>query len=274
MRSARRSQEERKSKRVGVGADALDDLTAWRDARQAQRRRLRRSSATTPSRSTRRSTAVRHLDDGRVAVMLRESPFYAESGGQISDHGEIVGDGWRVDVDEVKKVEGRPAAIGQAHRRRSRSAARPRACRAIGGATPSAITRRRTCCTRRCARCWARACIRRARSSRPTACASTSRTTAPSTRSDSAEIEAIVNREIWRSTGRDDARDAVPGSACRGRDGAVRREVRRRRARRDDSRLLDGAVRRHARAQHGARSACSRSSPRPASRRACAASRR
>jgi alanyl-tRNA synthetase len=47
-----------------------------------------------------------------VAVLLRESPFYAESGGQVSDRGEIVGDGWRVDVDEVRKVEGRTAAVG------------------------------------------------------------------------------------------------------------------------------------------------------------------
>ncbi len=57
-------------------------------------------------------TAVRHLPDGRLAVMLRESPFYAESGGQISDTGEIVGDGWRVAVDEIRKIEGRTAAIG------------------------------------------------------------------------------------------------------------------------------------------------------------------
>ncbi len=55
-------------------------------------------------------TALRRLDDGRVAVMLRESPFYAESGGQVSDRGEIEGDGWRLDVDDVRKVEGRPAA--------------------------------------------------------------------------------------------------------------------------------------------------------------------
>jgi alanyl-tRNA synthetase len=57
-------------------------------------------------------TAVRRLDDGRVAVLLRETPFYAESGGQVSDHGEIVGDDWRVDVVEVKKIDGRTAAIG------------------------------------------------------------------------------------------------------------------------------------------------------------------
>jgi len=57
--------------------------------------------------------AKRDLADGRVAVMLRETPFYAESGGQISDRGEIQGEGWRVDVDEVRKVDGRTAALGK-----------------------------------------------------------------------------------------------------------------------------------------------------------------
>jgi alanyl-tRNA synthetase len=53
------------------------------------------------------------LPEGRVGVLLRESPFYAESGGQISDRGEVVGDGWRVDVEDVKKVSGRPVAVGK-----------------------------------------------------------------------------------------------------------------------------------------------------------------
>ncbi|MFN2638195.1 MAG: alanine--tRNA ligase, partial [Gemmatimonadaceae bacterium] len=57
--------------------------------------------------------AKRDLPDGRAAVILRETPFYAESGGQISDRGEILGEGWRVDVDEVRKVDGRIAAIGK-----------------------------------------------------------------------------------------------------------------------------------------------------------------
>jgi alanyl-tRNA synthetase len=58
-------------------------------------------------------TAVRQIGDGRVAVLLRETPFYAESGGQVSDGGEIVGEGWRVDVDDVRKVDGRIAALGR-----------------------------------------------------------------------------------------------------------------------------------------------------------------
>jgi alanyl-tRNA synthetase len=44
--------------------------------------------------------------------MLRDTPFYAESGGQVSDQGTITGTGWRVDVTEVRKVDGRIAAIG------------------------------------------------------------------------------------------------------------------------------------------------------------------
>ncbi len=109
------SQEERKSKKIGVGADELS--SGW-DAPNAQ--------AATPSALPETSfkgyerveiesqvTAVKRLSDGRVAVLLRETPFYAESGGQISDQGEIVGDGWRVDVDEVRKVEGRIAAVGR-----------------------------------------------------------------------------------------------------------------------------------------------------------------
>ena len=74
-------------------------------------------------------TAVRHLDDGRVAVLLRETPFYAESGGQVSDHGEIVGDGWRVDVDDVQEDRRSHRGDRQARPATSRSVVRVRACR-------------------------------------------------------------------------------------------------------------------------------------------------
>ena len=109
------SQEERKSKKIGVSTDEL--ATGW-DAPNAQ--------AAVPSALPDTSfkgyetveietqvSAVKRLSDGRVAVLLRETPFYAESGGQISDQGEVVGEGWRVDVDEVRKVDGRIAAVGR-----------------------------------------------------------------------------------------------------------------------------------------------------------------
>ncbi|MFO7894777.1 MAG: alanine--tRNA ligase [Longimicrobiales bacterium] len=51
-------------------------------------------------------------EDGRAALQLRENPFYAEAGGQVSDTGEVAGDGWRMAVDDVRRVGGRAAVIG------------------------------------------------------------------------------------------------------------------------------------------------------------------
>jgi alanyl-tRNA synthetase len=39
----------------------------------------------------------------RVDVVLRENPFYAESGGQVSDVGDLSGQGWSLAVDAVRK---------------------------------------------------------------------------------------------------------------------------------------------------------------------------
>ncbi len=36
-------------------------------------------------------------------LVLRESPFYATSGGQVADTGEVTGDGWRFVVEDVQK---------------------------------------------------------------------------------------------------------------------------------------------------------------------------
>jgi alanyl-tRNA synthetase len=41
----------------------------------------------------------------RVELVLRENPFYAESGGQVSDVGAVQGEGWSLAVDAVRKDE-------------------------------------------------------------------------------------------------------------------------------------------------------------------------
>ena len=106
------SQEDRKSRKLGVGADLLADFSAWQtepdalaDAKFVGYEVLEISTTV---------AAVRTLDDGRTAVILRESPFYTESGGQVSDHGTVSGKGWSLEVEDVKKVDGRAALIGSA----------------------------------------------------------------------------------------------------------------------------------------------------------------
>jgi alanyl-tRNA synthetase len=52
-------------------------------------------------------------EDGRGALVLRQNPFYIEAGGQVSDSGWVEGDGWRMKVEEVRRVSGRVALVGQ-----------------------------------------------------------------------------------------------------------------------------------------------------------------
>ncbi|HXY31723.1 MAG TPA: alanine--tRNA ligase [Gemmatimonadaceae bacterium] len=113
------SREERRSRDIGMAADELADTTRWEHAGAPA---SSGGEAGLPATSfvgydtvdiESQVVAVRHLSGHRLAVVLRETPFYVESGGQISDTGEIVGEGWRVDVDEVKKIAGRTAAIGK-----------------------------------------------------------------------------------------------------------------------------------------------------------------
>ncbi len=55
--------------------------------------------------------AFRQLDD-RLELMLHESPFYAASGGQVSDTGVVRGRGWELPVEDVIKVDGKQAVVG------------------------------------------------------------------------------------------------------------------------------------------------------------------
>ncbi len=109
----KQSQDERKSRQITVSADEFGDPTQWTHDQQ-HAAKLGRFVGYDVIEADTVVTAVRALPDGRVAVMLRETPFYAESGGQVSDHGTITGAGWSVSVSDVRKLDGRIAAIGTA----------------------------------------------------------------------------------------------------------------------------------------------------------------
>jgi alanyl-tRNA synthetase len=122
------SQEERRSKKVGVAGDALAGgkwITGAGESAAGAGPMERTGEVTAADDGINTFTGYDSLDvtttvlakqdlpDGRAAVILRETPFYAESGGQISDRGEIKGEGWSIDVDEVRKVDGRITALGK-----------------------------------------------------------------------------------------------------------------------------------------------------------------
>jgi alanyl-tRNA synthetase len=50
----------------------------------------------------------------KVEIVLQETPFYVEAGGQVSDTGVIVGDGWTVEVEDTRRpVAGLIVHIGE-----------------------------------------------------------------------------------------------------------------------------------------------------------------
>jgi alanyl-tRNA synthetase len=101
-----RSKDERKARKLGVEADALGELASWERASAARAESSFVGYDTVEVETD--VVALRRMDGGRVAVLLKESPFYAESGGQISDEGEIVGDGWRIEVTACARSRAAP----------------------------------------------------------------------------------------------------------------------------------------------------------------------
>ncbi len=116
----------------------------------------------------------------RLLVKLAESPFYAAGGGQISDvgtiecaHGDCVArveDVLLVGEDRIPEVIVEAGALDVGEQVLARVDHRDAAQR------PSAITRRPTCCRRRCASGSAATCARRAPTWGRTSCASISAT--------------------------------------------------------------------------------------------------
>jgi alanyl-tRNA synthetase len=107
----RRSREDRAASGIAVEADALAD--GWETVGDAAGAEQEFAAYRATALET-DILAYRWMDDGRIALQLRENPFYAESGGQISDSGHVHGDKWTMRVNEVRKVGGRVAVVGVA----------------------------------------------------------------------------------------------------------------------------------------------------------------
>ena len=109
------SRADRRSRDITVTGDELADISGWESAEGGLTSDLPASRFVGYDvlEIDTEAVAARHLADGQVAVVLRESPFYAESGGQMSDVGEIVGEGWRMDVADVRKIHGVNAPVGR-----------------------------------------------------------------------------------------------------------------------------------------------------------------
>jgi alanyl-tRNA synthetase len=57
--------------------------------------------------------ALEDVGDGRVLIKLEESPFYAEGGGQVADHGSIASETGRAGVAEVVRLDGDQVLIAR-----------------------------------------------------------------------------------------------------------------------------------------------------------------
>jgi len=60
-----------------------------------------------------RVVAVSQYPDGRLGVAVQANPFYVAGGGQVADTGEIAGNGWTLDVRDVRREDGNVFAIGE-----------------------------------------------------------------------------------------------------------------------------------------------------------------
>jgi alanyl-tRNA synthetase len=99
----------RQDRRAGMAADAGDDLAAgWEELDPGAEQEFVGYAA----RQLETEVIGYRRQNGRLALQLRENPFYVEAGGQVSDRGSVQGDGWRLAVDDVRRVAGRVAVLG------------------------------------------------------------------------------------------------------------------------------------------------------------------
>jgi alanyl-tRNA synthetase len=95
-----RSRAARASGQTRIGAPAVHTAKAgaWRSVKRGKQKFVGYQTTETDS-----DVLAFRQEGPRVDLVLRENPFYAESGGQVSDVGGIAGQGWSLAVDAVRK---------------------------------------------------------------------------------------------------------------------------------------------------------------------------
>jgi alanyl-tRNA synthetase len=98
--------ERSRAARVGSGKEAKAGAPAVRTAKRDQWRSVKRGKQRFVGYDTTEADTdvLAFRQEGpRVELVLKENPFYAESGGQVSDIGGVRGEGWSLAVDSVRK---------------------------------------------------------------------------------------------------------------------------------------------------------------------------
>jgi alanyl-tRNA synthetase len=105
-----RSRTARRAGRAAPGAPAVHAPKAgkWRSVRRGKQKFV--GYGTTEADT---DILAFRQEGPRVDLLLRENPFYAESGGQVSDVGAVAGPGWSLPVDAVRK-DGRGTVVSGA----------------------------------------------------------------------------------------------------------------------------------------------------------------
>jgi alanyl-tRNA synthetase len=104
-----RSREARTAGRRAPGAPAVHTAKpgAWRSLKRGKQRFV--GYETTEADT---DVLAFRQEGPRVELVLKENPFYAESGGQVSDVGELRGQGWELQVDTVRKDPAKGTVVG------------------------------------------------------------------------------------------------------------------------------------------------------------------
>ena len=83
------------------------DPRAWRPLKRGKQKFVGYDQTRTES-----DVLAFRQDGDRVELVLKENPFYAESGGQVSDTGSVAGSGWKLEIDAVRKDPAKGTVIG------------------------------------------------------------------------------------------------------------------------------------------------------------------